>query len=85
MKFPFYNRPGSWSFIFFLIEIKYKISLKLTKNLKLSHHIPKLSPFHPGQNKIQRTPMSNQPEVPQFASSAIGIPFGNNEWYILLR
>jgi len=32
MPFPVNINPGSWSFVFFLLEIKYEISPKVTKN-----------------------------------------------------
>jgi hypothetical protein len=32
MPFPVNIKPGSWSFVFFLSEIKYEISPKVTKN-----------------------------------------------------
>jgi hypothetical protein len=36
MPFPVNIKPGSWSFVFFLSEIKYEISPKVTKNQKLT-------------------------------------------------
>jgi hypothetical protein len=36
MPFPVNINPGSWSFVFFLLEIKHEISPKVTKNLKLT-------------------------------------------------
>ncbi len=44
MNFSVNMSPGSWSFIFFLLESKYKISRKLTKNPPLCHLFREFKP-----------------------------------------